>query len=64
MSAAVIATVVGFLVGMAWGFRRPAGYCNMSTDERQGFSNRVSSGVINGVVLGAIVFIIAINVFS
>jgi hypothetical protein len=64
MSEAMIATAVAFLVGMTWGFRKPAGYCRMSTDERQGFSNRMSSGIINGVVLGAIVFIIAIIVFG
>jgi hypothetical protein len=58
MSEILILTALASVAGIIWGFRKPAGYCRMSTAERQGFSNRLSSGLINGVVLGGIVFVI------
>lgn len=59
MSEVVIATAIAFVVGFLWGYRKPAGYCRMSTAERHGVNNRLSSGVINGIVLAGIAFIIA-----
>lgn len=58
MSAIVILTVVAAVVGFVWGYRKPAGYCRMSTAEQKGLSNRMSSGIINGVVLGGIALVL------
>ncbi|MES9993522.1 MAG: hypothetical protein ABW098_16350 [Candidatus Thiodiazotropha sp.] len=59
MSTILILTVVAFVVGIIWGYKKPAGYCRMSTVQQQGFSNRLGSGIINGVVLGGIAFVVA-----
>ncbi|MET0088194.1 MAG: hypothetical protein ABW082_16935 [Sedimenticola sp.] len=64
MSEILILTAAAFVVGVAWGFRKPAGYCRLSSVQQQGFSNRLSSGFINGVVLGGIVFVITMIVFG
>ncbi|MCG7872358.1 MAG: hypothetical protein N0C88_14335 [Candidatus Thiodiazotropha lotti] len=58
MSEIVMITVVAVAIGMIWGFRKPAGYCRMSSVEQQGLSNRVWSGLINGAVLGGIALVI------
>jgi hypothetical protein len=58
MSASVIMTVAALTIGFIWGYRKPAGYCRMSTAEQQGMSNRLWSGLINAVVVGGLVFII------
>jgi hypothetical protein len=58
MSEIVIITALASVVGMVWGYRKPAGYCRMSTAEQQGMSNRLWSGLINAVVVGGLVFIV------
>ncbi|MCG7982519.1 MAG: hypothetical protein JAY90_07155 [Candidatus Thiodiazotropha lotti] len=58
MSEIVLITVVAVTIGMIWGFRKPAGYCRMSSVEQQGLSNRIWSGLINGAVLGGIALVI------
>ncbi|MET0049113.1 MAG: hypothetical protein ABW090_17980 [Sedimenticola sp.] len=64
MSEIVIMTAVAFVVGIIWGFRKPAGYCRLSTVQQREFSNRIGSGIINGVVLGGLVFVIAMIIFD
>lgn len=58
MSTTLILAGSAFAVGLAWGFLKPAGYCSMSKAQQHGFANRLTSGVINGVVLGGIVGIV------
>ncbi|CCQ72882.1 hypothetical protein [Magnetospira sp. QH-2] len=59
MGTIVIFAAAAFAVGFAWGFRRPAGYCHLSTVQRHALPNRASSGLINGVVFAGIVGVIA-----
>jgi hypothetical protein len=54
----VVLTAVAFVFGFIWGYRKPAGYCRMSIIEQQGLRNRLWSGLINGVVVGVIVFLV------
>lgn len=55
MSVQLILAAIGFLVGFFWGFRSPANYCHLGTEGAKAFGNRLSSGLINGVIVGAIV---------
>lgn len=64
MTTTIILATVAFVVGFALGFRHPASYCHLSTEQRRGFGNRASSGLINGVVLAAIVGVIAYVAFG
>lgn len=64
MSEILILTALAAVVGIVWGYRKPAGYCRMSSDEQRGISNRMNSGIINGVVLGGITFVISMIVFG
>ncbi|GAB6053504.1 hypothetical protein JCM17960_23240 [Magnetospira thiophila] len=59
MSTTLIIAAVAFAVGFAWGYRRPAGYCHLSSEQRRAFRNRASSGLINGIVLAGVVGLIA-----
>lgn len=59
MNTTLILVAVAFLLGLVWGFAKPAGYCSMSREQQHGFGNRLGSGVINGGVLGIIVFVVA-----
>ncbi|MBV2123377.1 MAG: hypothetical protein KUF74_18185 [Candidatus Thiodiazotropha sp. (ex Ctena orbiculata)] len=54
----LVITGVAALFGILWGFRKPAGYCRMSSVEQQGLSNRIWSGLINGAVLGGIALVV------
>lgn len=53
---------VAFVIGFTFGFRRPAGYCNMSTEQRRRMVNRASSGAINGTIYAGIVAVISLVV--
>ena len=55
VSTTILSAAVAFTVGFVWGFRKPTGYCSMSTAQQHGFGNRLTSGLINGTVLGGIV---------
>lgn len=54
----IMITGIAFVFGYIWGFRKPAGYCRMSSVEQQGMSNRIWSGLINGAVLGGIALVV------
>ncbi|ODB85295.1 hypothetical protein A3195_16995 [Candidatus Thiodiazotropha endoloripes] len=59
MNEVMMITAVAVVIGLIWGYRKPAGYCRMSTVEQQGLSNRIWSGLINGAVLGGIALVVA-----
>ena len=64
MSITVILAATACVAGFAWGFKKPTGYCSMSTEQQHGFANRLTSGVINGVVFGSIVGLAAYAAFA
>lgn len=64
MSITLILAMVAFSVGFSWGFKKPTGYCSMSTAQQHGFGNRFLSGLINGVILAGIAAVLASIAFG
>lgn len=59
MSALLILTASGFLVGFFWGYRKPANYCHLGAQGAQAFANRFGSGMINGVIVAGLVALVS-----
>ena len=59
MNAVLAITAIGWVGGFAWGFLKPATYCHLGREGAKALSNRLGSGAINGVIVGAIVGLIA-----
>ena len=64
MSIVLTLMATGFLIGFAWGFKSPATYCHLGTEGAKSFGNRLGSGLINGVVVGAIVGLLSYFAFG
>lgn len=63
MNTVIIITAIGFLVGFAWGFKKPANYCHLGREGAKKLSNRVGSGLINAAVLGGLSWVAASLLF-
>ena len=59
MNTALIVTAVAFVAGFAWGYKSPGRYCDQCSIDANRFWNRAGQGLINGIVLGGIVGVVA-----
>lgn len=64
MSVTSLLAAAAFAAGFAWGFTSPKRYCHQSTKQARAFGNRLASGIVNAMVLAAIVFVVAYAVFG
>ena len=64
MGAVFTLMAIGFLAGFTWGFKSPATYCHLGREGAKSFANRFGSGLINGVIVGAIAGILSYIAFG